>query len=84
MATRPLIIDEDGSIARLPEGMPLQVNPALEDNEAPQWSQVLMSIQASVEASIKAMFEYKIQYSTEDIEAGVAQLPTGCVYLVYE
>jgi hypothetical protein len=84
MATRPLTIDIDGHISRLPDGVPLQVNPAMNDTDAPQLLQMQASIQATLEMTLNAMFDYRVQYSTNDIQAGVAKLPTGCIYLVYE
>ncbi|MDR2117377.1 MAG: hypothetical protein LBP87_13450 [Planctomycetaceae bacterium] len=80
--TRPLVIDDSGRDAELPEAMSLLVSPA--SGEYPDEVMTAFQTQALVQAALESMFQYKIQYSTTDIQAGVAKLPTGCVYLVYE
>jgi hypothetical protein len=82
MATRPLIINEDGFDSVLPHDVPLLTSPATGDE--PDEVMTSFQTQAMMASSIESMFAYKIQYSMEDIQAGVAKLPTGCVYLVYE
>jgi hypothetical protein len=84
MATKPLIIDTNGCISQLSDGMPLQVNPAVGIDDAPQMIQVQALVATMLEETIRNVFAYQIQYSPNDIQAGVAALPTGCVYLVYE
>jgi hypothetical protein len=72
MATRPLTISPDGRQARLPEGMPLSVYPAVDSSDAVQLGQTITLIAA------------RVQYSQHDIQAGVTLLPPGHLYLVYE
>jgi hypothetical protein len=83
MATRPLVINkEDGRDAELPLDTSLLVTPAT--GVHPNEVMTSYQTQAMVQSALESMFAYKIQYSMTDIQAGVAKLPTGCVYLVYE
>ena len=84
MAVRPLVINEDGCDTLLPDGVPLSTNPAVELEDVPQMGQMQAYVMSTLQQMVLSILDYRIQYSTEDIEAGVAGLPTGCVYLVYE
>jgi hypothetical protein len=82
VVARPLIIKEDGFNAELPLDMSLRTSPATGDD--PNEVMTSYQTQAMMASSIESILAYRVTYSMDDIQAGVAKLPTGCVYLVYE